>query len=157
MDAEKTPETATGDEEGPNLPGDQPESPQTDSTSVKRDYLFFSRSDQAIVGSLCLILTLWVILHNLQLSRWGREEIRIRQQQPDLVAYRVDVNRANWLELSLLEGIGEVLGKRIVTYREQQGGFESIEQLIEVKGIGPKTYAKIEQQLYLTPWRAEEE
>jgi len=49
----------------------------------------------------------------------------------------------------LIPGIGEVLSRRIIDYREEIGGFESLSQLMEVKGIGEVTYQKISAYLYL--------
>ncbi|TWT59349.1 ComE operon protein 1 [Rubinisphaera italica] len=107
-------------------------------------------SDQKIVALICLILTSWVLIRSLSLSHWRAEEIEIRRLQPGPIGYVIDINEANWLEFSLLDGIGEVIGKRIVAHREQQGRFESIQELQEVKGIGAKTFARIEPHLTMT-------
>ena len=106
-----------------------------------------SLSDQKIVALVCLILTSWVLIRSLSLSHWRAEEIEIRRFQPEPIGYVIDINEANWLEFSLLDGIGEVIGKRIVAHRDQQGRFESIQDLQEVKGIGVKTFARIEAHL----------
>ncbi len=50
---------------------------------------------------------------------------------------RVPVNTAPAFELQKLPGIGPALAERIIAFREQSGGFSSVEQLLEVKGIGP--------------------
>lgn len=55
----------------------------------------------------------------------------------------VDVNTAPQVELMLLPGIGKVLSERILAYRERRDGFRHINELIEIRGIGPKTLAKI--------------
>lgn len=49
----------------------------------------------------------------------------------------IDLNAAGADALESLPGVGPVLAARIVAYREQTGGFESVDQLIEVPGIGP--------------------
>ncbi len=55
----------------------------------------------------------------------------------------VDINTATEEELAHeLSGIGPVKARRIVEYREKIKGFVSVEQLMEVKGIGPKTLAR---------------
>ena len=41
-----------------------------------------------------------------------------------------------------LDGIGETLASRIIEYREQHGGFDSVEELMEVKGIGEKRFER---------------
>lgn len=56
---------------------------------------------------------------------------------------RVNLNAASADELETLPGIGEVLARRIVAYRAEIGGFRRIEQLDDVRGIGPKTLDKI--------------
>lgn len=60
----------------------------------------------------------------------------------------VDVNRATMEELVRLPNIGPALAQRIVAYREQRGSFQSADELQEVPGIGPKTYASL--QGYIT-------
>jgi len=54
------------------------------------------------------------------------------------LASPVNVNRANQEELQVLPGIGPVLAKKIIDYRDKNGYFRTVQDLIEVKGIGPK-------------------
>jgi len=54
----------------------------------------------------------------------------------------VNLNTATEADLCRLPGIGPVLAKRIVEHRRKIGGFKSVEQLLDVKGIGEK---KLEQ------------
>ncbi len=54
-------------------------------------------------------------------------------------AATVNINTAGVPELTLLPGIGAVKARAIIEYREANGPFASIEQLLEVSGIGPKT------------------
>lgn len=64
----------------------------------------------------------------------------LQEQQDD----RLDLNTATLEELDTLPGIGPVLGQRILDYREEFGGFQTVEELLYVKGIGEKTLEKLE-------------
>ena len=55
----------------------------------------------------------------------------------------VDINRASVDELIGLPGIGEVMAKRIIEFREQHGPFKRVEDLLKVKGIGEKSFQKL--------------
>lgn len=50
----------------------------------------------------------------------------------------ININSASEEELRQLDGISDVLAKRIVQYREENGAFDSVEDLERVEGIGPK-------------------
>jgi competence protein ComEA len=56
----------------------------------------------------------------------------------------VNINSASVSELETLPGIGPVFAQRIVDYREQNGPFASNEGIMEVNGIGPATFARLE-------------
>jgi competence ComEA-like helix-hairpin-helix protein len=55
----------------------------------------------------------------------------------------VDINTATAIELESLPGIGPVLARRIIESRP----YESIEELTRVKGIGPKSFARLKNQI----------
>ncbi|WNV76986.1 helix-hairpin-helix domain-containing protein [Geodermatophilus sp. DSM 44513] len=55
----------------------------------------------------------------------------------------VDLNAAGAADLDALPGIGPVLAQRIVEHRERSGPFRTVEQLEDVPGIGPTTYAEL--------------
>ncbi len=55
----------------------------------------------------------------------------------------IDLNRATVRELIQLPGVGEVIAKRIVDFREEHGPFKRVEDLMKVKGIGEKSLEKI--------------
>ena len=61
----------------------------------------------------------------------------------------ISINSASIKELMALNGIGEELAKRIIDYRIHNGGFKSLEELMEVKGIGPSKYEKIKEYITL--------
>lgn len=69
----------------------------------------------------------------------------------DRTGKRIDINHANRDELQILSGIGPVLAKKIIDYREKNGYFQTIQDLIKVKGIGPKLLLRWEDQLLALP------
>lgn len=56
---------------------------------------------------------------------------------------RVSLNQATEADLDGLPGIGPVMAKSILAWRQQHGSFTTVEELQEVDGIGPKTFAKL--------------
>lgn len=62
-------------------------------------------------------------------------------------AGRININTASVELLKELPGIGDALAARIVEYREMYGHFGSPEEIMEVKGIGQKTYRNIEEMI----------
>lgn len=62
-------------------------------------------------------------------------------------AGKIDLNSATVEQLRSLPGVGPTLAGRIVEYREKAGRFSSIEELMNVKGIGEKNFAKLEPRL----------
>lgn len=55
----------------------------------------------------------------------------------------VNVNQATVKQLEALPGVGKVTAEQIVAYRTQKGAFASVDDLGNVKGIGPKTLEKL--------------
>jgi len=63
---------------------------------------------------------------------------------PLSLAAQVNVNTASAAELDSLPGIGPSKAQAIVTFREQQGPFSSVDSLVNVPGIGPATLLNIQ-------------
>jgi len=61
----------------------------------------------------------------------------------------VSLNDADAGQLQQLPGVGPVLAQRIISYREEFGGFTDVSQLQEVSGIGPARFADLEPRLEL--------
>ena len=55
----------------------------------------------------------------------------------------VNLNSATAAQIATLPGIGEKAAQRIIEYREKNGGFKKIEELMNVKGIGEKSFLKL--------------
>lgn len=60
---------------------------------------------------------------------------------------KVNINTATLEDLKILNGIGDSKAKSIIEYREQNGGFKSIEDIKNVTGIGEKMFERIKEQI----------
>ena len=111
------------------------------------DYFLVRRANQTIialgvVAVLILVAVWWV--------RNGGLEGKLVEHDPPAphgsktapahkADFVVDVNHAEVAELVELPGVGQAIAERIVEYRKQNGPFQSVDDLREVTGIGPKT------------------
>ena len=90
--------------------------------------------------SVCLVL--WIFIgRNLNSEYINLEQnmqTPISNDAQDFDAYRLDINTATKQQLMELPGIGEVIAQRIIDYRTTNGGFESVDDLLHVEGIGEK-------------------
>jgi comEA protein len=73
------------------------------------------------------------------------------QPQPPAAAPQVNLNTATAAELAKLPGIGPAVAARIVEYRQKNGGFKKAEELMNVRGIGEKTFLKLKPLVTVTP------
>jgi competence protein ComEA len=77
----------------------------------------------------------------------SRIEIYIPREGEEQSPQKIDINRAeSWL-LDALPGIGGVTAQAIVDYRNENGSFQRIEDLLNVKGIGEGTLDKIKDYI----------
>ena len=67
----------------------------------------------------------------------------------------VNLNTAAASDFEGLPGIGAKTAARIIEYRQKNGPFKKIEELMNVPGIGEKNFLKLKPQLTVTPARAE--
>jgi len=74
---------------------------------------------------LCLIVAVMMALVSVSLAQ---------------EAEKININKASAVELTQLKRIGPKLSERIVEYREKHGPFERPEDIVQVRGIGPKTF-----------------
>lgn len=66
----------------------------------------------------------------------------VAQEERDS-SWKININEAGQAELMMLEGIGEKISQRIIDYRQQNGPFLRIEEIMKVSGIGEKTFENI--------------
>ena len=68
---------------------------------------------------------------------------------------QVNLNTATVAQLETLPGIGAATAKRIVEHRQKNGGFKKIEELMNVKGIGEKSFLKLKPLVTVAAEKAE--
>jgi competence protein ComEA len=67
----------------------------------------------------------------------------------------LNLNTATAAELEKLPGIGAKTAERIVEYRQKNGGFKKIEELMNVRGVGEKAFLKLKALITVTPLKTE--
>jgi competence protein ComEA len=130
------------------MSSDRPDKP------TKSPY-WLRRADQATVAVLVLVglgstFAWWVAQGGLT----GRL-MEIEEARPLEYRFQVDVNAAEWPELAQLPDIGPTLAGRIVESRTNEGPYVDHDDLMRVKGIGPKTLEKIRPYLLPMPGGAD--
>ena len=92
----------------------------------------------------------------IYIANKNEEDIEIRYRDNLLIptgtienTNLININRANIMELKELPGIGDVLAGRIIEYRNEKGGFKSIEEIKNVNGIGDKRFSDIKDKVII--------
>ncbi len=62
----------------------------------------------------------------------------------------LDLNAATFQELEALKGIGPALAQKILDYRQKNGPFRKVEDLLAIVGIGPLNFEHIRTQVKVT-------
>ena len=78
----------------------------------------------------------------------SKPETRARQTRvKEASTAIVNLNTATAAQLETLPGIGQKTAERILEYRQKNGNFKKIEELMNVKGIGEKSFLKMKDRL----------
>jgi competence ComEA-like helix-hairpin-helix protein len=84
-------------------------------------------------------LTDWIVIERVKKA--------VPEGKVSLKTTNIEINSADSIQLKQLPGIGSVLSKRIVKYRDLLGGFYSVSQLKEVYGISEQTILQIQDKV----------
>ena len=68
----------------------------------------------------------------------------------------LNLNTATQAELEKLPGVGPSTAKQIIEYRQKNNGFKKIEELMNIKGIGEKSFLKLKPLVTVAPAKTAE-
>jgi len=96
-------------------------------------------------------VVLWIMLGMIVLARRVPTPGFEFRSASNPASFTLDLNEATWQELVILDGIGEALAKKIVASRDAQGGFDTIEEAMEVPGVPDRPFQRARSYLKLSP------
>ncbi len=88
----------------------------------------------------------WILLCIACTVMAGLVPATAEEQSPAKVE-RLDLNKATEQQLVKLPGVGPAIARRIVEFREKNGPFKRVEDVMKVRGIGEKSFQKIKDRL----------
>jgi len=104
---------------------------------------FFSTKEDVISVPGIGPATFEKIKDRLQITEIPRDALEKEEETCEGEEERININRASQSQLETIPGIGPVKARSIVEYRELNGEFQDLSDLILVKGIGEKTFEQM--------------
>ncbi len=96
----------------------------------------FSKKEFIVVLTLSFALIACIGLRFARDNHWNLDPVRIISAENEGKSYQIDINSADWRELTLIPGVGQKKAIDIVKYRAKHGNFHSTDELRNVEGIG---------------------
>jgi len=98
--------------------------------------------------TLLVILSMVAVMGTAGFAASGEKVTAENQAKPGATAdSRININTANSEVLQTLPRIGPKMAQRIIDYRKENGNFKKIEEIMNVKGIGEKTFKGFEKMI----------
>lgn len=118
------------------------DTPSANTENRKPTSIWVSRADTVAAFVLAAIFLVWVGTIFIR-QRLTGSDVRVLQSEGAAATYRVDLNRADVDELTLLPDIGKVRAGRIVTWRAEHGPFRSLDEVRQATGISASSLERL--------------
>lgn len=79
-----------------------------------------------------------------------------QQSSTQAAAPALNLNTATQADLEKLPGVGPAMAKQILDYRQKNNGFKKVEELMNIKGIGEKSFLKLKPLVTVAPPKTQE-
>lgn len=109
------------------------------------------RPVSSTVGQFVIAL---LLLTSASLAGAGQQDKPVSGRASAAPITSVNLNTATQAQLESLPGIGAATAKRILEYRQKNGSFKKIEELMNVKGIGEKAFLKLKPHVTVAAEKA---
>ena len=104
----------------------------------------------AIMTAFCIVLMISILIYrktNTYSPPRNTVPTTVQEESESHPIGKLNINTASAEDLLILDGIGPSIAERIITYRKDNGPFEKIEDLMNVKGVGEVTFSKIKDYI----------
>ncbi len=122
-----------------STPQPSPPTPNSDAPPQQKPWLDWSDRDQRVLIVLAVLVFTGIAIHWARWRARGENLVDIERLPARQYDFKVDINRATWVEWMQLPGIGEILARRIVSDQKARGPFTSVDDLDRVSGVGAVT------------------
>ena len=130
------------------------DTPSANPENRKPTSVWVTRADTVAAFVLAVIFLVWVGTIFIR-QRLTGNDVRVLQSEGAAATYRVDLNRADVDELTLLPDIGKIRAERIVNWRAEHGPFRSLNDVRQATGISSSSLERLRDLVTLGEQEAE--
>ena len=109
-----------------------------------------SKFEKILLLTVVVLFGTGIVIGLVPRERTVAQDLSQRQQAVKAtVQFPIELNSAGLQERKAIKGIGEVKAKLILEYRNTNGPYHSLDELLNVKGIGPKTLESLQAFIFI--------